>query len=68
MCKNNYLFYSLDPVTKIVHEYLLRICVFFFRKLELDLVPRCGAEMVDPATMSAVELYKVVSIFNFTIT
>lgn len=29
------------------------------RKLGLDLVPRCGAEMVDPATMSAVELYKV---------
>jgi len=38
---------------------------FFFRKLGLDLVPRCGAEMVDPATMSAVELYKVVSVFNY---
>lgn len=41
----------------------------FFRKLGLDLVPRCGAEMVDPATMSVVELYKVVSLFylNFSI-
>ncbi|XP_050533759.1 dedicator of cytokinesis protein 3 isoform X2 [Daktulosphaira vitifoliae] len=29
------------------------------RKLGLDLVPRCSAEMVDPATMSAVELFKV---------
>ncbi|XP_015379000.1 PREDICTED: dedicator of cytokinesis protein 3 [Diuraphis noxia] len=34
------------------------------RKLGLDLVPRCGAEMVDPATMSAVELYKVASYFK----
>ncbi|XP_052125383.1 dedicator of cytokinesis protein 4 isoform X2 [Frankliniella occidentalis] len=29
------------------------------RKLGLDLVPRCGAEMVDPANMSVVELYHV---------
>lgn len=29
------------------------------RKLGLDLVPRCGAEMVDPSTMSVVELYHV---------
>lgn len=29
------------------------------RKLGLDLVPRCGAEMVDPSTMSIVELYQV---------
>uniref|UniRef100_A0A8D9BP44 Dedicator of cytokinesis protein 3 n=1 Tax=Cacopsylla melanoneura TaxID=428564 RepID=A0A8D9BP44_9HEMI len=29
------------------------------RKLGLDLVPRCGAEMVDPATMSCVQLYQV---------
>lgn len=43
------------------------MCFFLSRKLGLDLVPRCGAEMVDPATMSAVELYKVVSIFNLTI-
>ncbi|KAI5692106.1 hypothetical protein M8J75_006212, partial [Diaphorina citri] len=28
-------------------------------RLGLDLVPRCGAEMVDPATMSCVQLYQV---------
>jgi len=44
---------------------MLNMLVFFFRKLGLDLVPRCGAEMVDPATMSAVELYKVVCVFNY---
>lgn len=46
------------------YQILLKIYFLFFRKLGLDLVPRCGAEMVDPATMSAVELYKVVCIFN----
>ncbi|KAK7603682.1 hypothetical protein V9T40_003681 [Parthenolecanium corni] len=30
-------------------------------KLGLDLVPRCGEEMVDPSTMSVVELYHVQS-------
>ncbi|KAI5749746.1 hypothetical protein M8J76_009858 [Diaphorina citri] len=30
-----------------------------FKRLGLDLVPRCGAEMVDPATMSCVQLYQV---------
>jgi hypothetical protein len=34
---------------------------FCFRKLGLDLVPRIGAHMVDPDTMSVVELYHVVS-------
>ncbi|XP_026677811.1 dedicator of cytokinesis protein 3 [Diaphorina citri] len=29
------------------------------KRLGLDLVPRCGAEMVDPATMSCVQLYQV---------
>ncbi|XP_054273723.1 dedicator of cytokinesis protein 3 isoform X2 [Macrosteles quadrilineatus] len=29
------------------------------RKLGLDLVPRCGAEMVDPSSMSIVQLYQV---------
>ncbi|XKL62442.1 hypothetical protein PGB90_002275 [Kerria lacca] len=29
------------------------------KKLGLDLVPRCGAEMIDPSTMSVVELYHV---------
>lgn len=38
-------------------------CFFIvYSKLGLDLVPRCGAEMVDPSTMSVVELYHVVSI------
>lgn len=32
---------------------------FYFRKLGLDLVPRQGAQMVDPETMSLVELYHV---------
>lgn len=31
-----------------------------FRKLGLDLVPRQGAHMVEPDTMSVVELYHVV--------
>lgn len=41
--------------------------VFFLlhsRKLGLDLVPRQGAHMVDPDTMSVVELYHVVSIMS----
>jgi len=32
----------------------------YFRKLGLDLVPRQGAHMVEPDTMSVVELYHVV--------
>lgn len=32
---------------------------FFFRKLGLDLVPRQGAHMVEPDSMSVVELYHV---------
>jgi hypothetical protein len=31
-----------------------------FRKLGLDLVPRQGAHMVDPESMSVIELYHVV--------
>lgn len=33
--------------------------VFLFRKLGLELVPRRGAEAVDPEDMSLVELYRV---------
>lgn len=63
------LYYNTFPLA-LLFSYLYLRClyiiitntcdVFFFRKLGLDLVPRCGAEMVDPATMSAVELYKIV--------
>lgn len=35
--------------------------IFCFRKLGLDLVPRQGSHMVDPDTMSVIELYHVVS-------
>lgn len=34
--------------------------LLYFRKLGLDLVPRQGAHMVEPDTMSVVELYHVV--------
>lgn len=33
--------------------------VFFYRKLGLELVPRRGAEAVDPEEISLVELYRV---------
>ncbi|KAI5712428.1 hypothetical protein M8J75_008277 [Diaphorina citri] len=33
--------------------------ILLSKRLGLDLVPRCGAEMVDPATMSCVQLYQV---------
>ncbi|KAL1116519.1 hypothetical protein AAG570_004991 [Ranatra chinensis] len=35
------------------------ICEEGLRKLGLDLVPRCGAEMVDPSTISVVQLHQV---------
>lgn len=33
--------------------------IFCYRKLGLDLVPRQGAQMVEPDSMSVVELYHV---------
>lgn len=40
---------------------LIVMCTFFnnFSKLGLDLVPRQGAEMVNPDSMSIIELYHV---------
>jgi hypothetical protein len=43
------------------NSFSLTSYCFCCRKLGLDLVPRIGAHMVDPDTMSVVELYHVVS-------
>lgn len=40
-------------------ELLMQWITWFYRKLGLDLVPRQGAQMVDPDSMSVVELYHV---------
>lgn len=40
------------------------VALICFRKLGLDLVPRQGAHMVDPDTMSVVDLYHVVGLIS----
>ncbi|KAJ9596328.1 hypothetical protein L9F63_012661, partial [Diploptera punctata] len=42
-----------------VKTFFSRTYFFIVPKLGLDLVPRVGAHMVDPDTMSVVELYHV---------
>lgn len=39
--------------------YVLKLSLISYRKLGLDLVPRQGAQMVEPDSMSVVELYHV---------
>jgi hypothetical protein len=66
LCKVKECLSSANPKTLpqgnwfVVRKVIARCCCCF-RKLSLDLVPRVGAHMVDPDTMSVVELYHVVS-------